>query len=141
VHIEGSAERLGVIKTFSWSFRRFIGYHECSPELVLSAQQRTEVDIQVSPVALFRNAPREPEAPLRFEPFRAADDDHGDADGSISLAELQASPLPPDAIAGPAVEDLGDRVYLQLLPQIARFQGSGSCQVHSSPERPDGDGL
>lgn len=140
VHLEGSAARQGVTKTFSWSFRRFIDYNQCEPALLLSANERTEVDILVSALALFRNARREPEAPVRFEPFRAADDEHGDADGSITLAELHASPVPPDAIPVAAAANLGDRVYLQLLPEIAQLRSPSRCPVRSSPERPDFDG-
>ena len=73
----------------------------------------------------------------RFEPFRAADDEHGNGDGDITLDELENSPLPAGVIARPLIQTLGDRVYLQLLSEIARFQGSGECAVRSSEKRPD----
>jgi hypothetical protein len=145
VHIEGSATKLGISKSFNWSFRRFIEYNACAPEseeatrlgVVLSADQVTEVDLLIRGGALFQNARSEPEAPPRFEPFRAADDEQGNGDGDITLDELENSPLPPGAVANVMIEDLGDRVYLQLLHQIVQFPGQGSCLVRSSAERPD----
>jgi hypothetical protein len=148
VQIEGSASRLEVTKTFRWSFRRFIEYNDCSvpsdtPDatpregVLLSAKEVTNVDIVIRGTALFRNARMEPPAPPRFEAFRAADDEHGDADGVVTLEELDNSPLPPEAAGGALIQTLGDRVYLQLLPEIAQFQGVGRCQVRSSPDRPD----
>lgn len=151
VLIEGSASRLQVNKIFQWSFRRFIEYNDCSvpsdaPDeapregVVLSAEAVTSVEIVLRGTALFRNTRMEPTAPPRFEPFRAADDEHGDADGVVTLEELDHSPLPEAASGGPLVQTLGDRVYLQLLHEIAQFQGTGSCKIRSSPTRPDFDG-
>lgn len=36
--------------------------------------------------------------------------------------------------------NLGDRVYMQLLHELAKFQGVGSCQVRSASSRPDFEG-
>jgi hypothetical protein len=148
VRVQGSASRLGVQKSFDWSFRRFISYEDCAlPDdaeqgggVSLSGNESSQVDILVRGEALFGGAAREPSVPARFEPFRAADDEHGDGNGEITLDELQATPLPAGAMGGPMIESLGDRIYLQLLPEIAKFRGTGSCQVRSSPERPDFDG-
>lgn len=148
VHIEGSARRLAVTKTFNWSFRRFIEYDECvvpsddqtGGELAFSADQTTAVDILIRGGALFQNAPFEQEVLPRFEPYRAADDEHGNHDGDVTLEELQNSPLPEGVLTHPLIETLGDRLYLQLLPEIARFQGVGRCQVSSSEKRPDSRG-
>jgi hypothetical protein len=145
IRVQGLASKLGVQKSFDWSFRRFISYEDCTlPEdatlgggVLLRGNESSQVDIVVRGDALFGNAAVEPAAPARFEPFRAADDEHGDANGEITLDELQASPLPPGASAGAMIQSLGDRVYLQMLPQLAKFQGTGTCQARSSSERPD----
>jgi hypothetical protein len=144
VRISGSATQLGTVKTFDWSFRRFIEYNDCtlgegpdSGALSLGSKGSSTVDLVLRGEALFGSAGREPPAAARFEPFRAADDEHGDGNGEISLDELQSSPLPEGVLANERIVTLGDRVYLQLLPEIAKFQGTGTCQVRSSPERPD----
>jgi hypothetical protein len=148
VRVQGSASKLGVKKSFDWSFRRFISYEDCAlPDdaaqgggVLLSGNQSSHVEILARGEALFGNAAIEPTAPARFEPFRAADDEHGDGNGEITLDELQASPLPLGATGGPIIQSLGDRIYLQILPEIAKFKGTGKCQIRSSPERPDFDG-
>jgi hypothetical protein len=146
VHIEGAAEKLGVRKTFNWSFRRFIEYGGCTLQpsdddqegnVRLVANQTTDLNIEIRGGALFQNPPIEPVAPPRFEPLRAADDEYGDGNGDVTLAELQNSPVPPDALPRPLIQSLGDRVYLQLLPEIARLGATGVCHVRSSEKPPD----
>ncbi|HWA75016.1 MAG TPA: hypothetical protein VG937_21905 [Polyangiaceae bacterium] len=146
VHIEGTAERLGVQKTFNWSFRRFIEYVDCrltpgddteNGNVRLVANETKTIDILIRGGALFQNPPIEPAVSPSFEAFRAADDEHGDANGEITLEELQNSPVPLDAIPRPLIQSLGDRVYLQLLPQIAHLGATGVCHVRSSEKRPE----
>lgn len=144
VRISGSASKLGVVKSFDWSFRRFIEYRDCAVSDVdvisLNSNGSSTVDIVVRGDALFGNGPKEPPAPPLFEPFRAADDEHGDGNGEVSFDELQNSPLPPGALGSENIATLGDRVYLQLLSEIAKFQGTGTCKIFSSSERPDSRG-
>lgn len=49
----------------------------------------------------------EDSAPVRFDPFRDADDVYGDANDVVSLSELEATPL-----ADRAPRTLGERLYL-----------------------------
>jgi hypothetical protein len=95
------------------------------------------VDLSVRGDALFAGADTSP----AFEPFRLADDAYGNADGEVSLAEIERVPWS----AGPEPDGrlwatLGERVYLGLLPNVVRFRGAGECAVESSATEPDSEG-
>jgi hypothetical protein len=140
VWVEGSAEKAGLSKRFSWPFRRFIRYEHCASGegdaldrgILLSAGEEATVDLSVRGDALFQG----PGATSAFEPFRVADDDEGNADGEVTLDELERVPWIAES-GGSAASTLGDRVYLELLPNIIRYRGTGSCEVHTSVDEPD----
>lgn len=137
VWVEGRAERGNESKRFSWPFRRFIHYDRCElpteegveSELSLTGQKTLVVDLLIRGAALFRES-AEDTASVRFDPFRDADDVTGDADGVITLAELESAPL----IGRTAT--LGERLYLELLPEIVGYRGVGRCRFEASSEPP-----
>jgi len=144
IGVEGTAARLGVVKRFSWQFRRFIQYTECAlvdgesieRGLALRGGRELAVDLAVHGDALFAATA----SSSAFEPFRLADDTYGNADGEVSLAELERVPW----AGGPEPDGrlwatLGERVYLGLLPSVVRFRGAGECAVESSPTEPDSE--
>jgi hypothetical protein len=141
VHLEGSAGRHGVTKRFAWSFRRFITYDACHlseqrPEssVALTGGRRSDVTIALRADQLFQDDLDGPRS-LRFEPFRDADELFGDANGTVTLDELDRTPLPTDPPS-----TLGERVYVRLLPSVAAYRGTGSCVVATSSKRPGGFG-
>lgn len=139
VWVEGSAERLDESRRFSWPFRRVIEYSRCEletadgveRELSLESHAVVEVEVSIRGTALFRES-AEDDAAVRFESFRDADDVYGDADGVVTLAELESTPL----TATPE-KTLGELLYLELLPEIARYRGSGRCQQRATSEPDD----
>jgi hypothetical protein len=143
VYVEGVAERFHLTKRFAWSFRRFIVYEACSAPssdgtehgILLEPERKSGVDIAIRGEPLFQDDVDDSRAVLRFDPFRQADDEFGNADGVITLDELQRTPI---SFGARAV--LGDHVYLDLLPLVARFRETGNCTIHASAERRGGWG-
>lgn len=146
VWIEGTAEAHGVSKRFSWPFRRFIQYDHCAVGAgdtlergqVLRSGEDAVIELSVRGDALFAF----PDTTTMFERFRAADDDFGDADGEVSLDELERVPWTgqPDP-EGPAFVTLGEHVYLGVLPRVIRYRGTGECQVRASASELDDEGF
>jgi hypothetical protein len=71
-----------------------------------------------------------------FDPFAAAD---ADADGSITLEELDAVPAA-GGIVSPVEgetppETLADVVYVLALPRITRVQGGSACEYELRDRR------
>lgn len=138
VWVEGRADRLDESKRFAWAFRRVIEYERCEVEgpdgvergLTLSGHETLEVEVSIRGAPLFRESPEE-SASVRFDPFRDADDVYGDANGVVTLAELESTPL-----AGQSAKTLGELVYLELLPQIAGYRGDGRCHFEAT-SKPD----
>lgn len=138
VWVEGRAERAGESKRFSWPFRRFIQYSYCELPtlegvergLSLAGHETVEVVVSMRGAPLFRETAEET-ANLRFDPFRNADDIHGDADGVVTLAELESTPW-----VGSGTATLAEHLYLELLPEIVRYRGAGRCRFEASSEPP-----
>jgi hypothetical protein len=149
-------------KQFTWPFRRFLSYEGCAftpPDqpkergVTLTASRTSEIDLSVHGDALFAlsSTPSTPSAPPAsplltiFDPFRVADDQYGDADGDITLDELECvpwtDPLSPDPSSGTTPRStLGARVYLDLLPALVRYRGGNDCTIHTSEEDPEDGG-
>jgi hypothetical protein len=165
VFLEGTAERLdprgaqplSVRKRFAWPFRRFIEYEDCAftpPDgteergVTLTASRSTPIDLFVRGDVFFVTgpAPSDPSRPdvltTAFEPFRAADDEHGDADGDVTLDELERTPWTDLLTTDPSseAETLGAHVYLYRLPELVRYRGGSDCKVRASAEEPDDGG-
>jgi hypothetical protein len=138
VWVEGRADRLDESKRFSWPFRRIINYQHCQVEtpggiegeLSLTGQETVDVDVSIRGTTLFRESATE-SASVRFDPFRDADAVYGDANDVVTLAELERTPL-----TGQSAKTLADLVYLELLPEIVRYRGSGRCafEATSAPD-------
>ena len=159
--VRGSATNGTSTKTFDWSFRvRRVRIHDCkTPDgtylsLDMPGGNTMSLDIELHPEALFQDRLDSATARLRFAPFAQADDKFGNADGVITLDELNAMTLA-DAGVTPAdettddagVDDSGfdatsptswttfeDFVYLGLYPRVARVAGmtcSGDAAAQS----------
>ena len=148
---QGRAERDGVVKTFSWAFRKDIDVERCKTVdgegsfgvVELVAEGAVEMTIEVRGEELFREGPSD-SAPLVFDRIAGAD---ADADGDITLEELAAVELPLAELVADAVaawrddlpdnfdlsllgeETLGTLVYMFQVPRIARFAGGGACAL------------
>lgn len=139
----GFARKDGVEKRFEWRFRRSFDIELCvgaegeGYESVLllegeEGQEELTLPLEVRAEELFRRAPTD-EAPLHFDLYASADSDN---DGEVTLEELDAVQAPPqDEWIGAdeeedeePVETLGDLVYIELLPRVARVRGSSGCQ-------------
>jgi hypothetical protein len=167
VLVEGTAEQLSsgaqspsARKRFTWAFRRFIEYDDCAftppggleeRGVTLTASRPISIDLFVTGGALFvtGGAPPDPSSPAMFttafEPFRAADDEHGDADGNVTLEELERTPWTSPLAADPSSEaesanTLGAHVYLHRLPKLVRYRGGTDCTVRASAEEPEDGG-
>jgi hypothetical protein len=125
-YVAGRASRAGATKRFAWTFRTELDYDECATadqsgfELGENATLRAEIVIES--VRLWADAAS---AELRFDPFARADD-AANADGEISLTELE---VVPGNTPGDPERTLAHELYLDRVPEMPRFQGTGSCQV------------
>ena len=139
--VAGSAVKGNVKKTFSWSFRRRVGYEDCRiteddatiSGVVLRSGEKLPIDIALHGEALLLDDLDPDVGVLRFDPFANAD---ADDDGVITMEELDAVALPSvsvnagDAgVDGGTLETFGDYVYEGLVPRVARFLGSGECTL------------
>jgi hypothetical protein len=140
IRVEGRAQNLEVTKRFAWSFRRFIHYENCEFEgetqLALTGHENVEVELSIGGAVLFQDGSDSTSAVVRFDPFRDADEVHGNADGLVALDELERTP-----IDGSRFETLGELVYLELLPEIMRYRGTlsggsgalpGACEYRAA---------
>ena len=150
IYVKGSAKKGAVTKTFAWSFRKRVGYADCTNGLDrtpirydLQGNASLTIDLSIHGEVLFQDHLDPTKAKLRFGPFADADD-HGNGDGEVTLDELDARTL---ADAGVTAEDLtvddagvttwttfADYVYLGLFPQVVRLGDKGTCsaQLRSS---------
>ncbi len=151
--VRGRAERDGVAKTFDWAFRRGHEYYRCARTdgqgnldvLRLDAPSHEARRVEIRAEELFRLLPSD-DAPFVFDPYADADCDD---DGTITVNELATVSLDDIAGAGGAdpggdegiegltvcglsdhsidFDTLGDRVYRDLLPRVARLSGGEAC--------------
>jgi hypothetical protein len=154
--MRGNATNGSAKKTFDWSFRiRRVSIRDCeSPDgtyfsLDMPGGNTIDLDIEIHPEALFQDRLDWATAHLRFGPFAQADDKFGNADGVVTLDELNAMTLADAGITAvdeqtfedAGVDDAGDEsgvgdasspqswttfedfVYLGLYPRIARVAG------------------
>jgi hypothetical protein len=154
-----TASRDGVTKHFHLSFRQRIRYQHCSldpdaglPAVDLQSNTALTYDIRIEGEALLRGD-LDASAPLRFDPFAAADTN---GDGTVTLEELGAVSIDSIRDGGPfeagsydfddagqlvrgkpiVITTLADYVYELLAPTLARFRGTGTCLT--SGRRPGG---
>jgi hypothetical protein len=139
--VRGTARRGGVEKRFDWAFRRGLEYSGCRVDtedgtergVSLQAGDQRSLELRVRGAALFADASDETIASLRFDPFARADDEHGDADGEVTLDELGRVPIGEMVAAGtevdPAWTTLRDWLYLGRFPALPRYRDTGWCAM------------
>lgn len=160
VYVKGRAEKSGVTKTFTFTWRtRRAQLQDCArtvggpPDLLVLNGAPTTVDFHVHPGAPFRAHldPKKPE--LHFQPFAQADDD-GDKNGDVTLEELTAVPieklgLPSEDLVPPndagvttsPFKTFADYVWVGMFPQLVTYGPEGPCQVpFPGTPRPGGGG-
>ena len=121
LHLAGAAERAGRTVRFAWSFRENLGYADCGV-VNFDAETSALVDVRVRTASLF-DASEDPASPSSFEPFAAAD---ADLDGTVTLEELDAVPLPND----PQYPTLGLRLYRKTARELPIVEGGQMpCKV------------
>ncbi len=117
-------------------------------KVVYFAEESPRVlDILIRVEALFQDELDEAHAELRFGAFALADDEYGNGDGEVTLAELRNVALT-DSRVGVGSQSTGDQpwktlrdwVVQGLLPAIPRVGGTGECSIEegSSPSRGPG---
>ncbi|MFO0567920.1 MAG: hypothetical protein U0263_19835 [Polyangiaceae bacterium] len=141
VFVSGRATQAGVTKRFEWSFRLGAQYEACrllaEEGLSLASDDVLAVDLSIRSEVFFQSVPNSALTELRFAPFASADDDHGNSDGEVTLAELSLVPLEQNA-AFERWQDFGDYVYTGLVPKLPRYRGVGVCDI--GPIREGGHG-
>ncbi|MDF2696761.1 MAG: putative lipoprotein [Labilithrix sp.] len=140
LYVEGKASKAGVTKSFKWGFGTDTLFTGCQENrggtvvhgLVVPPDGNDTADIVMSADVLFSDDVAA--GGLRADAITAADTDN---DGTITLAELRATPLDAARATGAAyatgdkadVTDLGAFVEA-LVPRIAtRFRASGTCMA------------
>jgi hypothetical protein len=139
--IQGGAATLDgdVVKRFDWTFRRSYEIERCGKDgalvnvLELEGGASHEVRIEVRAEELFRRVASD-EGTFEFDLYASADTD---ADGIVTLEELDQVEAPPDAAAEvvamnegefPPPETLADLLYDFLLPRVTRIKDGPACR-------------
>ena len=138
--VSGSATRDDIEKRFAWGFGAGARYEECrseqdgvdTPGVLVTGGASVEVELTTHGDHLFYDRLQASPDPslataLRFENLAAAD---ADADGEVTLAELEAQPLDV-RLYNPS--GLGATTYADFVRVLARtvghFRGEGECTV------------
>jgi hypothetical protein len=142
LYAEGSAVLGDVQKTFHWGFNGTVAHARCVD--VSSDQEITGLVVPDGGEAimqatihgdhLFYDDLQSPAAQARFQHIADAD---ADADGEVTLAELDAVPLaniPPEqgsfGVGASDVNDLG--AYVRAATHtVGHYNGEGHCETHS----------
>lgn len=138
LYIEGSATRRTVTKTFALGFASATQYRAChlggTAGLVVSDGAETTTDLTThGQPFFFERLPSagdtSGEIALRFANVAAADD-NGDADGNVTLDELEDQPLDetrydPGELAAENMKDF----VTGLARTVGHFQGAGDCTI------------
>ena len=140
LYASGTATKEGQQKRFSWGFAIGTRYNECQSEqggteqsgVVVTNNTRLDVELTTHGDHLFYDRLQASPDPaiatsLRFDALAAAD---ADADGEVTLAELEATPLD---VRNYDPSGLGAVNYGQFVTSLARtvghFRGEGECSV------------
>jgi hypothetical protein len=136
--VQGEAARGDEVKRFDWTFRRTYEIERCGEEgaltnvLELDGGASHELRIEVRAEELFRRVASD-EGPFQFDLYASAD---ADADGLVTLEELDQVDAPPDAATEvvemnegefPPPETLADLLYDFLLPRVTRIKDGPAC--------------
>ena len=142
----GTARRGDAVVAIDWRFRRSFEIRRCATSaeggdasrVDLREGVQREIPVEVRAEELFR-AQALDDAPLQFDWYADAD---ADADGVVTLEELDAVPVPPEVLPIPALpgdddqgdpppepETLGDYVVEVLLGRVSRIEDAGPCRT------------
>jgi hypothetical protein len=154
--VSGSAARGDESKEFRWAFRRPLEYKDCElgageePGNVVQFAQDSPrvVDILIRAESLFRDELDEANAGFQFDAFALADDEFGNRDGEVALAELDNVPLTDSRVSigrqssgERPWKTLADWVYLGLVPTVPRVGGTGACSLEEGSGQSRGPGF
>lgn len=153
--VAGHAKKGDRTLSFAWPFRGRARYRECentvdgAVERGLSLTQSGDVtvDVTLHAEALFAESLEDYDAVLRFDPMANADAlGNGDGDVSleelslVSLTELQMGEAYSQGDAGVIpLTNLEDYIYIGAAPRVARYQGTGKCNLRLPDAPGDGD--
>lgn len=128
VDVEGSAERDGATKTFSWSFDSKTRYERCETTTDVKRGETAVFQITVHADHLFYDSLVATEPQLRFQPLADAD---ADDDGEITTAELAAADI---GAYDPGNEDLDDLWSFLVAQQrtVGHVDGEGHCEASAA---------
>jgi hypothetical protein len=104
LEVIGSAEKLGRVVSFHWTFRQFAPRLTCDV-LEMHAEETIELELYAVGSTLFRSI----EGETRFDELAAAD---ADGDGALTLLELDAIPTTDDH------RTVAKRIYHGLLREL-----------------------
>jgi hypothetical protein len=136
VHVEGTAEKGGMTKTFTWSFAATTLLDDCKGEkdgketegALVTNGGTDEIQLTIHGDHLFYDDLQSPNAKLRFDPIAGADD----GDGDVTLDELAKVKLVDITVgtygtgSASSVNDLGAFV-IALSRTVGHFRGEGEC--------------
>jgi hypothetical protein len=149
IGLRATAKRGTSVERIDWSFRQRIRFRNC--ETPLDGKPTQPLDFQsnanlayhivLHPEVLLQDDDKDRTAVLRFDAIASADAMSGNADGEVTLDELdkvsldaarQAGPYGVDqvdpAIVDPStIKTLEDYIYLALLPKIPQFREPVVC--------------
>lgn len=123
VEIEGSAEKQGVHKSFTWTFDTQVTYADCETRTQVPAGGVGELQITVHADHLFYDSLVSQEPALRFEAIAAAD---ADGDGEVRMAELAATDIGAYDPGNQAIDDLWSFLAAQA-QTMGHVDGEGHC--------------
>lgn len=137
VYVEGTAEKGGMKKTFTWAFAVSTLFDDCKGDkdgkeidgALVTNGGTDEIQLTIHGDHLFYDDLQSPNAKLRFDPIAGADADN---DGEVTLAELGKVKLVDITVgtygtgSASSVNDLGAFV-IALSRTVGHFRGEGEC--------------
>lgn len=127
VHVEGSASKDGVSKTFSWVFDQATSYADCETTTSVPDGGVGQLQITVHADHLFYDSLVAEEPALRFEAIAAAD---SDADGVITAQELSATDIGAYDPGNLPIDDLWSFLGAHAAT-MGHVDGEGHCAASS----------
>ena len=125
VELQGSAEKEGVTKTFSWVFDSPTHYDRCDTTTSVEKDESATFQITVHADHLFYDSLVSEEPQLRFQSLASAD---ADDDGELTRAELAEVDI---GAYDPGNEDVAD-LWSWLVAQtrtLGHVDGEGHCRA------------
>jgi hypothetical protein len=127
LHIEGSANKDGTSKSFSWMFTEPVIYSECETTTSVPEGGVGEFQITVHADHLFYDSLVSEEPTVRFDPIAAADTDE---DGVVTATELSATDIGAYDPGNLDIDDLWSFLTAQTAT-MGHVDGEGHCVASS----------